>query len=63
GGIVAETGQLGRAKGWSASPAALASGASLDGEQRRKEGSAAAAAAVLAASVAGAGGVRRIPFD
>ncbi|KAE8208616.1 hypothetical protein CF327_g7057 [Tilletia walkeri] len=63
GGIVAETGQLGRAKGWSASPAALASGASLDGEQRRKEGSAAAAAAVLAASAAVAGGVRRIPFD
>ncbi|KAK0555931.1 Serine/threonine-protein phosphatase 2A activator 2 [Tilletia horrida] len=53
--VVAETGQLGRAKGWSSSPAAQA-GASSD---------AAALPAKKLPVVAGAGasGIRRIPFD
>ncbi|CAD6961394.1 hypothetical protein A4X03_0g4662 [Tilletia caries] len=56
GGVVAETGQLGRAKGWSASPAAL---------ERHGGGDASSAAPQKQRknAVPAAGGVRRIPFD
>ncbi|KAL9934474.1 hypothetical protein V8E36_006930 [Tilletia maclaganii] len=55
GGVVAETGQLGRAKGWSASPAALAAAAG-EGEVRKDVGA-------RRVPPAAAAGVRRIPFD
>ncbi|KAK0562051.1 Serine/threonine-protein phosphatase 2A activator 2, partial [Tilletia horrida] len=62
GAVVAETGQLGRAKGYSASPAALAAAAAA---AAGGQGGGASRPAVPAVRppVPGGGGVRRIPFD